>query len=114
MWGMQRSLVSNLVEGVSQGFSKQLELRGTGYRAQVQGKDLKLQVGLSHDIIFSPPEGVNIQCPTQTEIIVTGIDKQKVGQAAADIRSFRPPEPYKGKGIRYRDEYVFMKEGKKK
>jgi large subunit ribosomal protein L6 len=114
MWGMQRSLVSNLVEGVLKGFTKELELRGTGYRARLQGKDIKLQLGLSHEVIFSPPEGVNIQCPSQTEIVVSGIDKQKVGQVAAIIRSFRPPEPYKGKGVRYKNEYVFMKEGKKK
>ena len=114
MWGMQRSLVNNLVEGVSKGFTKELELRGTGYRAQLKGKNIQLQLGLSHEVIFSPPEGVNIQCPSQTEIVVTGIDKQKVGEVAAKIRAFRPPEPYKGKGVRYKDEYVFMKEGKKK
>lgn len=114
MWGMQRSVINNLVEGVSKGFSRELELRGTGYRAQLQGKDLKLLLGFSHDVIFSPPEGVDIQCPSQTEIVVSGIDKQKVGQAAAKIRSYRPPEPYKGKGVRYKNEYVFMKEGKKK
>ncbi|TDI63077.1 MAG: 50S ribosomal protein L6 [Alphaproteobacteria bacterium] len=114
MWGMQRSLVNNLVEGVSKGFSKELELRGTGYRAQLQGTNLRLQLGFSHEVIFPPPEGIDIQCPSQTEIVVSGIDKQKVGQAAAKIRSYRPPEPYKGKGIRYKSEYVFMKEGKKK
>ncbi len=114
MWGMQRSLLSNLVEGVSQGFAKELELRGTGYRAQMQGKDLKLSLGFSHEIIFTPPEGVTVACSSQTEIKVSGIDKQKVGQAAAVIRSYRPPEPYKGKGVRYKDEYIFMKEGKKK
>ena len=114
MWGTQRSLVNNLVEGVSKGCTKELELRGTGYRAKLQGKNIQLQLGLSHEVIFSPPEGVNIQCPSQTEIVVTGIDKQKVGEVAAKIRAFRPPEPYKGKGVRYKNEYVFMKEGKKK
>ena len=114
MWGMQRTLIKNLVDGVTEGFKKELELRGTGYRAQMQGKSLKLMLGLSHDVIFEAPEGVEIACPSQTEVTLTGMDKQKVGQAAAKIRSFRPPEPYKGKGIRYKDEYVFMKEGKKK
>ena len=114
MWGMQRTLIKNLVDGVTEGFKKELELRGTGYRAQMQGKSLKLMLGLSHDVIFEAPEGVDMSCPSQTEVILTGVDKQKVGQAAAKIRSFRPPEPYKGKGIRYKDEYVFMKEGKKK
>jgi len=114
MWGMQRSLISNLVEGVSKGFSKDLELKGTGYRAQMQGKDLKLSLGFSHEIIYTPPEGVSIACPSQTQITISGIDKQKVGQSAAVIRSYRPPEPYKGKGVRYKDEYIFMKEGKKK
>lgn len=114
MWGMQRTLVNNLIEGVSKGFTKDLELRGTGYRAQMQGKDVKLMLGLSHDVIFSAPEGVDVKCVSQTEISVSGIDKQRVGEVAAKIRSFRPPEPYKGKGIRYKDEYVFIKEGKKK
>ena len=114
MWGMQRTLVNNLIEGVTNGFTKELILKGTGYRAQMQGKSLKLMLGLSHDVIFDAPEGVTITCPSQTEVIITGIDKQKVGQTAAKIRSFRPPEPYKGKGVRYKDEYVFMKEGKKK
>lgn len=114
MWGMQRSLISNLVEGVSQGFAKDLELKGTGYRAQMQGKNLKMNLGFSHDVIFTPPEGVTVACASQTEIKVSGIDKQKVGQAAAVIRSYRPPEPYKGKGVRYKGEFIFMKEGKKK
>ncbi len=114
MWGMQRSLINNLVEGVSKGFVKELVLKGTGYRAQMQGKNLKLSLGFSHDVIYTPPEGVNITCPSQTEITLSGIDKQKVGQAAAKIRSYRPPEPYKGKGVRYKDEHIFMKEGKKK
>lgn len=114
MWGLQRSMINNLVLGVTEGFSKELELRGTGYRAQLQGRNLKLQVGLSHEVMYTPPEGVELSCPSQTEITVSGIDKQKVGQTAAFIRSFRPPEPYKGKGIRYKNEYVLIKEGKKK
>ncbi len=114
MWGLQRSMINNLVLGVTEGFSKKLELRGTGYRAQLQGRNLKLQVGLSHEVIYTPPDGVELSCPSQTEITVSGIDKQKVGQTAAFIRSFRPPEPYKGKGIRYKNEYVLIKEGKKK
>jgi large subunit ribosomal protein L6 len=114
MWGMQRTLVSNIVTGVSEGFSKTLEISGVGYRAQLQGKNLQLQLGLSHDVVYPAPEGITIECPTQTQIIVSGVDKQKVGQVAAEIRAFRPPEPYKGKGIRYQDEYIFRKEGKKK
>ncbi len=114
MWGMQRTLVNNLAEGVTNGFTKELELRGTGYRAQMQGKGLKLMLGLSHDVIYEAPEGVSLACPSQTEVVITGINKQQVGQVAAKIRSFRPPEPYKGKGIRYKDEYVMIKEGKKK
>lgn len=114
MWGMQRSLIGNLVSGVSEGFSKELELRGTGYRAQLQGKNLKLQLGFSHDVVFAPPKGIEIACPSQTEIVVSGIDKQLVGEVAAKIRAYRPPEPYKGKGVRYKDEYVLIKEGKKK
>jgi large subunit ribosomal protein L6 len=114
MWGMQRTLVSNIVAGVSEGFSKTLEISGVGYRAQLQGKNLQLQLGLSHDVVYPAPEGITIECPTQTQIVISGIDKQKVGQVAAEIRAFRPPEPYKGKGIRYQDEYIFRKEGKKK
>ena len=114
MWGMSRSIVSNLVDGVTQGYEKSLELVGVGYRAQVQGKNLQLQLGLSHDVKYTIPDGIEVKCPTQTAIIVSGIDKQKVGQVAAEIRQFRPPEPYKGKGIRYAGEYVFRKEGKKK
>ena len=114
MWGMQRTMLKNLIDGVTEGFTKELELKGTGYRAQMQGNSLKLMLGLSHDVIFEAPAGVEMKCPSQTEIVLSGIDKQKVGQAAAKIRSFRPPEPYKGKGVRYKDEYVFMKEGKKK
>ncbi len=114
MWGLSRTLVANLVEGVTEGFEKSLELSGVGYRAQMQGKNLQLQLGFSHDVIYPLPDGIEVKCPSQTQIVVTGIDKQKVGQAAAEIRRFRPPEPYKGKGIRYKGEYVFRKEGKKK
>jgi len=114
MWGMSRTLVQNLVDGVTNGYTKTLEINGVGYRAQLKGKDLQLQLGLSHEVIFAVPEGVKIECPKQTEVIVSGIEKQKVGQVAAEIRRFRPPEPYKGKGIRYQGEYIFRKEGKKK
>lgn len=113
-WGLSRSLVENIVTGVSEGFSRKLELQGVGYRAQMQGSTLKLSLGFSHDVDFPVPEGISVDCPSQTEIIVSGIDKQKVGQVAAEIRSYRPPEPYKGKGVRYEGEYVFRKEGKKK
>ena len=114
MWGMQRTLISNIIVGVSEGFTKTLDITGVGYRAQLQGKNLQLQLGLSHDVVYPVPEGIKIECPTQTQIIISGIDKQQVGQVAAEIRSFRPPEPYKGKGIRYQNEYIFRKEGKKK
>ena len=114
MWGMSRSLVSNIVVGVTDGFSRTLEINGVGYRAIVQGKNLQLQLGLSHDVVYPIPEDIKIECPKQTEIVVSGIEKQRVGQVAAEIRRFRPPEPYKGKGIRYQGEYVFRKEGKKK
>ncbi|GBE43005.1 MAG TPA: 50S ribosomal protein L6 [Rhizobiales bacterium] len=114
MWGLSRTLVANLVDGVTGGFEKSLEIIGVGYRAQVQGKNLQLQLGLSHDVVYPIPEGIDVKCPSQTSIIVSGIEKQKVGQVAAEIRQFRPPEPYKGKGIRYVGEYVFRKEGKKK
>ena len=113
-WGMQRTLVSNLVEGVTEGYSKVLEITGVGFRAQVQGKTLKLQLGFSHDVDFAIPEGVEIKTPDQTTIEISGIDKQQVGQVAAEIRAWRKPEPYKGKGIKYRGEYIFRKEGKKK
>lgn len=113
-WGLSRSLVENLVVGVSQGFDRKLELQGVGYRAQMQGNTLKLSLGFSHDVDFALPEGIKVECPSQTEIIISGIDKQKVGQVASEIRSLRPPEPYKGKGVRYAGEYVFRKEGKKK
>ena len=113
-WGMQRTLVSNLVEGVTQGFSKTLNITGVGYRAQAQGRKLKLQLGYSHDVDLDVPEGLEVKTPDQTTIEVSGIDKQAVGQFAAEIRRWRKPEPYKGKGIKYRGEYVFRKEGKKK
>lgn len=114
MWGMQRALVANLVKGVADGFEKDLELVGVGYRAQMQGSSLKLSLGLSHDVIYDPPQGVTLACPKPTEVKISGADKQKVGQVAAEIRRFRPPEPYKGKGIKYVGEYIRRKEGKKK
>lgn len=114
MWGLQRSLVGNMVEGVSNGFTRELEINGVGYRAQVQGRNLQLQLGFSHDVVFQIPDGIDIETPRPTQIIISGIDKQRVGQVAADIRAFRPPEPYKGKGVKYKDEYIFRKEGKKK
>lgn len=114
MWGMSRTLVQNIVTGVSDGFEKTLEIQGVGYRAALQGSNLQLQLGLSHEVLYQVPEGIKVQCPKQTEIIISGIEKQKVGQVAAEIRRYRPPEPYKGKGIRYQGEYVFRKEGKKK
>ena len=114
MWGTSRTLVSNLVTGVTQGYEKKLEITGVGYRAALQGKNLQIALGYSHDVIYPIPEGIAIATPKPTEIVVTGIDKQKVGQVAAEIRSFRPPEPYKGKGVKYANEYIFRKEGKKK
>ena len=114
MWGMQRTLASNLIEGVINGYSKTLLLVGVGYRAALQGKQIKLQLGFSHDVMFQIPEGIDVKCPDQTTIIISGIDKQKVGQVAAEIREWRKPEPYKGKGVKYADEYIFRKEGKKK
>jgi len=113
-WGMQRTLVSNLVQGVTEGFTKVLEITGVGYRANAQGNKLKLQLGYSHDVDLDVPEGVEVKTPDQVTIEVSGIDKQAVGQFAAEIRQWRKPEPYKGKGIKYRGEYVFRKEGKKK
>ena len=113
-WGMQRTLVSNLVEGVTQGFSKTLEITGVGYRAQAQGKNLRLQLGYSHDVNFPVPEGIEVKTPDNTTVEISGIDKQAVGQVAAEIRRWRKPEPYKGKGIKYRGEYIFRKEGNKK
>ena len=114
MWGMSRTLVANLVTGVTEGFTKRLEITGVGYRAAVQGSNLQLQLGHSHDIQFPIPQGIQVQCPKPTEIVISGIDKQKVGQVAAEIRRFRPPEPYKGKGVRYAGEFILRKEGKKK
>lgn len=114
MWGMSRTMVSNLIAGVTDGFSKRLEITGVGYRAAVQGANLQLQLGYSHDIAYPVPQGIQIVCPKPTEIVITGIDKQKVGQVAAEIRAYRPPEPYKGKGIRYAGEFIARKEGKKK
>ncbi|PZU07066.1 50S ribosomal protein L6 [Sphingomonas sp.] len=113
-WGMQRTLVQNLITGVTEGFSKQLLITGVGYRANVQGKNLKLQLGYSHDVDYAIPEGITIATPDQTTINISGIDKQKVGQVAAEIRRWRKPEPYKGKGIKYAGEFIFRKEGKKK
>jgi large subunit ribosomal protein L6 len=114
MWGTSRTLVNNLVTGVTKGYEKKLEITGVGYRAALQGKNLQIALGYSHDVIYPIPEGIAIVAPKPTEIVITGIDKQKVGQVAAEIRAFRPPEPYKGKGVRYAGEYIFRKEGKKK
>jgi large subunit ribosomal protein L6 len=112
--GTTRSVISNMVAGVSEGFERRLQLVGVGYRAQMQGERLNLALGFSHPVQFEAPEGVTLETPTQTEIVVRGIDKQKVGQAAAEIRAFRPPEPYKGKGVKYDDEHIQRKEAKKK
>lgn len=114
MWGMSRTMIANLIEGVTNGYSKTLELHGVGYRAQMKGSTLVMQLGFSHDIEFEAPEGISIAATKPTELVVTGIDKQAVGQAAAKIREYRKPEPYKGKGVRYQGEYVRRKEGKKK
>ncbi|MGS4945070.1 50S ribosomal protein L6 [Meridianimarinicoccus sp. RP-17] len=113
-WGMSRTMVANLVTGVSDGFKRELEITGVGYRAQMQGNTLKLALGYSHDVDFPVPEGVTVSCPKQTEIVIEGADQQLVGQVAANIREWRAPEPYKGKGIRYKGEFIFRKEGKKK
>lgn len=113
-WGMSRTMVANLVTGVTTGFKKELEIQGVGYRAQMQGNTLKLNLGYSHDVEFVAPEGVTITAPKQTEIVVEGNDQQQVGEVAAKIREWRRPEPYKGKGIRYKGEFIFRKEGKKK
>jgi len=114
MWGLSRSLVNNLVTGVTTGFTQKLEIQGVGYRAAVQGKNLNLQLGFSHDVVYPIPQGISISSEKPTMISVSGIDKQLVGQVAAEIRGYRPPEPYKGKGVRYEGEYVRRKEGKKK
>jgi len=113
-WGMSRTMVDNLVTGVSTGFKKELEISGVGYRAQMQGNVLKLSLGYSHDVNFQVPDGVTVTAPKQTEVTVEGIDEQLVGQVAANIREWRAPEPYKGKGIKYKGEFIFRKEGKKK
>ncbi len=114
MWGMSRTRVANLVAGVTSGFEKKLEINGVGYKAAVQGKNLQLSLGYSHDIVYPIPSDISIVTPKPTEIVVTGIDKQKVGQIAAEIREYRGPEPYKGKGVKYAGEFIFRKEGKKK
>jgi len=114
MWGTSRTLIANLVTGVTKGFERKLEISGVGYRASLQGRKLQVQAGLSHDVVYDVPEGITITVPKPTEILIAGLDRQKVGQVAAEIRSYRPPEPYKGKGIRYSNEFIFRKEGKKK
>lgn len=114
MWGTARSVVNNLIVGVTEGFTRNLEINGVGYRAKLEGKELVLQLGYSHEVRYSIPDGMDIKCPDQTHIQISGKDKQRVGQTAAEIRAFRPPEPYKGKGIKYEDEYILRKEGKKK
>ena len=114
LYGTARAQVANLVEGVTKGFEKKLDITGVGYRATLQGKNLQLQLGYSHDVVYPIPEGIAIVTPKPTEIKISGIDKQKVGQVAAEIRGYRPPEPYKGKGVKYVGEYIFRKEGKKK
>lgn len=114
LWGTSRAQVANLVEGVSKGFEKKLEITGVGYRAAMAGKALKLSLGYSHDIEYEIPAGITIVTPKPTEIVISGIDRQRVGQVAAEIRSYRKPEPYKGKGVKYSDEFIFRKEGKKK
>ena len=114
MWGTSRTLIANIITGVTEGFEERLEITGVGYRAAVQGKNLQVSLGYSHDVVYPIPEGIAIATPRPTEIVITGIDKQKVGQVAAKIRAFRRPEPYKGKGVKYVGEYIFRKEGKKK
>ena len=113
-WGTTRALIANMVKGVKDGFEKKLQIQGVGFRAAMQGKDLKLNLGFSHDVVYQTPKGITISVPAQTEITVSGADKQQVGQVAADIRAYRKPEPYKGKGVRYQGEYIARKEGKKK
>ena len=113
-WGTSRTLINNLIAGVTKGFEQRLEINGVGYRAAVQGKNLQLALGYSHDVIYPIPEGITIATPRPVEIVISGSDRQKVGQVAAEIRDFRPPEPYKGKGVKYADERIFRKEGKKK
>jgi large subunit ribosomal protein L6 len=113
-WGTSRTLIANLIAGVTKGFEQRLEINGVGYRAAVQGKNLQIALGYSHDVIYAIPEGITIATPRPVEIVITGADRQKVGQVAAEIRDYRPPEPYKGKGIKYAGERIFRKEGKKK
>ena len=113
-WGTTRALIQNMVTGVSAGFEKRLQIQGVGYRAALQGKDLKLSLGFSHEVVYQTPAGITLAVPTPTEVVVTGSDKQQVGQVAANIREYRKPEPYKGKGVRYLGEYIAKKEGKKK
>jgi large subunit ribosomal protein L6 len=113
-WGLTRTMIQNIVSGVSTGFEKKLEINGVGYRAEMQGKNIKLALGFSHDVIHVVPDDITVQVPKPTEIVVSGINKQRVGEVAAKIRKYRPPEPYKGKGVKYADEYIFRKEGKKK
>ncbi|MFN3347510.1 50S ribosomal protein L6 [Pseudorhodoplanes sp.] len=114
LWGTTRANLNNILTGVTKGFERKLEITGVGYRAAVQGKNLQLALGYSHDVLYPIPEGIAVATPKPTEIVVTGIDKKKVGQVASEIRAYRPPEPYKGKGVRYADEFIFRKEGKKK
>jgi large subunit ribosomal protein L6 len=114
MWGMSRTIVNNLLTGVTDGFTRKLEINGVGYRAQMQGKNIQLQLGLSHDVVYQVPDGIEVKCPKPTEIEISGIEKQRVGQVAAELRGLRPPEPYKGKGVKYAEERIIMKEGKKK
>lgn len=114
MWGMSRTIVNNLVTGVTDGFTRKLEINGVGYRAQMSGKNVQLQLGLSHDVVYQVPEGIEVKCPKPTEIEISGIEKQRVGQVAAELRGLRPPEPYKGKGVKYAEERIIRKEGKKK
>ncbi|WP_419913454.1 50S ribosomal protein L6 [Hoeflea sp.] len=113
-WGMTRTMIENIITGVTDGFERRLEISGVGYRAAMQGKNLQLALGFSHDVIYEAPDGITIACPKPTEIVVTGIDKQQVGQVASEIRRFRKPEPYKGKGVKYAEERIVRKEGKKK
>ena len=113
-WGMTRTMIENIITGVSNGFERQLEINGVGYRASMQGKNLQLALGFSHDVVYEAPDGITIACPKPTEIVISGIDKQQVGQVASEIRGFRKPEPYKGKGVNYAEERIVRKEGKKK
>jgi large subunit ribosomal protein L6 len=114
MWGTSRSLINNMMTGVTKGFERKLEITGVGYRAAVAGKQLQLSLGYSHEVNYPIPEGITVATPKPTEIVISGLDSKKVGQVAAEIREYRPPEPYKGKGVKYSDEYIFRKEGKKK